>query len=56
MTDEGDRLVGMITVDDMVDVMQEENAEDLLSLLNVTSADGADTVWDTVKARAVAGR
>jgi magnesium transporter len=42
----------MITVDDMVDVMQEENAEDLLSLLNVTSADGADTVWDTVKARA----
>ena len=52
VTDEGDRLVGMITVDDMVDVMQEENAEDLLSLLNVTSADGADTVWDTVKARA----
>ena len=52
VTDEGGRLVGMITVDDMVDVMQEENAEDLLSLLNVTSADGADTVWDTVKARA----
>ena len=52
VTDEGDRLVGMITVDDMVDVMQEENAEDLLSLLNVRSADGADTVWDTVKARA----
>ncbi|MEP1597805.1 MAG: magnesium transporter [Hyphomonas sp.] len=51
-TDEGGRLVGMITVDDMVDVMQEENAEDLLSLLNVRSADGADTVWDTVKARA----
>jgi len=52
VTDEGGRLVGMITVDDMVDVMQEENAEDLLSLLNVTSADGADTVWDTVRARA----
>jgi magnesium transporter len=52
VTDEGGRLVGMITVDDMVDVMQEENAEDLLSLLNVTSADGADSVWDTVKARA----
>ncbi|KCZ54007.1 magnesium transporter [Hyphomonas beringensis] len=52
VTDDGGRLVGMITVDDMVDVMQEENAEDLLSLLNVNSADGADTVWDTVKARA----
>ncbi|MEZ5953145.1 MAG: magnesium transporter [Hyphomonas sp.] len=46
------RLVGMITVDDMVDVMQEEAAEDLLSLLNVTSADGSDTVWDSVRARA----
>ena len=42
----------MITVDDMVDVMQEEAAEDLLSLLNVSSADGADSVIDTVRARA----
>ena len=46
------RLVGMITVDDMVDVIQEENTEDLLALSNVTSADGSDTVWDSVKARA----
>ena len=45
-------LAAAPVTDDMVDVMQEENAEDLLSLLNVTSADGADTVWDTVKARA----
>ncbi len=46
------RLVGMITVDDMVDVIQEENTEDLLALSNVSSADGSDTVWDAVRARA----
>lgn len=50
--DEGGRLVGMITVDDMVEVIQEENTEDLLALSNVTSADGSDTVLDAVKARA----
>ncbi|KCZ88868.1 magnesium transporter [Hyphomonas johnsonii] len=50
--DSAGRLVGMITGDDMVDVIQSENTEDLLSLLNVRSADGSDTVWDTVKARA----
>lgn len=50
--DEGGRLVGMITVDDMVDVIQEENTEDLLALSNVSSADGSDTVWDSVRARA----
>jgi magnesium transporter len=42
----------MITVDDMVDVIQEEAEEDLFSLLNVSSADGADSVVDTVRARA----
>jgi len=52
VTDVAGRLVGMITVDDMVDVIQSEHTEDLLSLLNVRSADGSDTVWDTVMARA----
>lgn len=46
------RLVGMITVDDMVEVIQEENTEDLLALSGVSSADGSDTVWESVKARA----
>jgi magnesium transporter len=50
--DHSGRLVGMITVDDMVHVIQEENTEDLLALSNVSSADGSDTVWDSVKARA----
>ena len=46
------RLVGMITIDDMVHVIQDENTEDLLALLNVSSADGSDTVWESVWARA----
>lgn len=50
--DQDGRLVGMITVDDMVHVIQEENTEDLLALANVSSADGSDTVWESVKARA----
>lgn len=50
--DRDGRLVGMITVDDMVHVIQEENTEDLLALANVSSADGSDTVWESVKARA----
>ncbi|MEO1100450.1 MAG: magnesium transporter [Pseudomonadota bacterium] len=49
--DSNGRLVGMITVDDMVDVIQLENTEDLLALSNVSSADGSDTVWDSVRAR-----
>ena len=52
VVDEARRITGMITVDDMVDVIQEENTEDLLALSGVRSADGSDTVWDSVKARA----
>jgi magnesium transporter len=36
----------------MVDVIQEENTEDLLALSGVSSADGSDTVWESVRARA----
>lgn len=52
VTDAAGRLVGMITVDDMVDVIQEEHSEDLLALSNVMSADISDTVFETVRARA----
>jgi len=52
VTDDNDRLTGMITVDDMVDVIQDENTEDLLALSNVSAAGGTDSTWDTVKARA----
>ncbi|MEM1106411.1 MAG: magnesium transporter [Pseudomonadota bacterium] len=46
------RLIGIITVDDMVGVIQDENTEDLLALSNVSSADGSDTVLESVRARA----
>lgn len=49
--DSAGRLVGMITVDDMVDVMHSEHTEDLLALSNVSSADSSDTIFETVKAR-----
>lgn len=52
VVDEAGRITGMITVDDMVDVIQEENTEDFLALSGVSSADGSDTVWDSVRARA----
>ena len=48
--DTAGRLVGMITVDDMVHVIQEENTEDLLALSNVSSADGSDSVWEIGRA------
>jgi len=51
VTDSAGRLVGMITVDDMVDVIHEEHNEDLLALSNVSSADASDSVYETVKAR-----
>lgn len=51
VTDDAGRLVGMITVDDMVDVIHDEHNEDLLALSNVSSADASDTVFETVKAR-----
>lgn len=52
VVDEAGRLAGMLTVDDMVDVIQEENKEDMLALAGVNEAGGADTVWSSVKARA----
>ncbi|XBQ15989.1 MAG: magnesium transporter [Oceanicaulis sp.] len=52
VVDDAGRLAGMLTVDDMVDVIQEENKEDMLALAGVNEAGQADTVWTSVKARA----
>ncbi len=52
VVDEGGRLTGMITVDDMVDVIQEENKEDLLALSGVNDGGSYQTVWDAVLSRA----
>lgn len=46
------RLSGMITVDDMVEVIQDEHTEDMLAMAGVTEAGLTDTVYTTVRARA----
>ena len=50
--DSDGRLTGMITVDDMVEVINEENTEDLLALAGVSDAGLTDTSFTIVKARA----
>jgi len=52
VVDEAGRLTGMLTVDDMVDVIQEENKEDMLALAGVNDAGLADTVMQSVRSRA----
>jgi len=50
--DTQDRLVGVITVDDVVDVIEEEAAEDLKALGGVTSDEElSDTVFTIARAR-----
>ncbi|MCS3450183.1 MULTISPECIES: magnesium transporter [Bradyrhizobium] len=47
-----DRLVGMITIDDVVDVIEEEADEDLKALGGVTSDEElSDTVWTIARGR-----
>ena len=52
VVDAGGRLSGMITVDDMVEVIREENTEDMLALAGVSDAGLTDTAFSTVRARA----
>lgn len=49
--DEDDRLIGVITVDDVMDVIHEEAKEDLLRLGGVDSDDLYSAVWSTGTAR-----
>lgn len=51
VVDGGGRLVGQITVDDIVGVIQEESQEDILALAGVSDAGRDADVWDIVKAR-----
>lgn len=52
VVDEGDRLVGVITVDDVVDVIEEEADEDLKALGGVKAAEElSDSVWYTTRSR-----
>lgn len=46
------RLVGMMTVDDIIEIIQDENKEDILALAGVSDAGLTDTAFSTVKSRA----
>ncbi len=52
VVDADKRLVGVLTVDDVVDVIEEEAEEDILHLGGVTSEETInDSVWRTTKSR-----
>ena len=52
VVDSAGRLTGMLTLDDIVHVIQDENKEDLLALAGVNDAGLADTVYRSVRSRA----
>jgi magnesium transporter len=51
VVDDAGRLTGMITIDDVVDVIQEEAEEDILALSGVSEAGVNQTVLSAVRAR-----
>ncbi len=51
VVNENDVIIGSITVDDVVDVIEEEREEDILKLGGVGQADIYDAVFDTTKLR-----
>jgi len=51
VVDDSGRLIGNITVDDVVDVIEEEHEEDMLKLGGVSEDDFYEAVIDTTRAR-----
>ena len=51
VVDENDRLVGVLTIDDVVDVIQQEAEEDLLRMGGVGDEELSDTVFATSRSR-----
>jgi magnesium transporter len=51
VVDENNRLVGVVTVDDVVEVIQEEADEDMRKLAGVGDESLADSVLETVRSR-----
>lgn len=51
VTDAAGRLVGQITVDDIVNIIQEENREDILRLAGVSDEDRGSSVAEIVRGR-----
>ncbi|MEP7211137.1 MAG: magnesium transporter [Alphaproteobacteria bacterium] len=52
VVDDAGRLTGMITVDDVVDVIQEEAQEDMLALSGVNESGVNQSIFSAVRARA----
>ena len=52
VVDDGGRIIGMMTVDDIIEIIQDENKEDILALAGVSDAGLTDTAFSTVRARA----
>lgn len=51
VVDENDRLVGVVTIDDVVDVIQEEAEDDMRALGGVGDESLTDSVFSTVRSR-----
>ncbi len=51
VVDQDGRLIGVITIDDAVEVMQEESAEDILRLGGVGDEEISDNVWEICRRR-----
>jgi magnesium transporter len=51
VVDDSSRLVGMITVDDIVHIIQEEASEDVLLLSGAGEGDINEPIWETVRRR-----
>ena len=51
VVDDNQRLVGVLTVDDMVDVIHEEASEDIRLLAGVGDEELSDNVWSAVRSR-----
>ena len=54
VVDDGERLVGMITIDDVVDVIEQEADEDIKALGGVSASEQlSDSVWGIARSRFV---
>lgn len=51
VVDERNKMLGIITVDDIIDVIDEESAQDYSRLAGVNSEDMSENPWKTVKSR-----
>ena len=51
VVDLGNLLVGMITIDDVIDVIDEEAEEDLMALAGVGEASLRSSIRDTLQGR-----